>query len=416
MTPEIISLILLALMFVIATWRDVNMGFLGFLAAAVLGVGVLGLSLDDALIGFPIDLFVTLVGLTYLFGFAQNNGAIDVLVRWSLKLVRGKLAIAPWVFFFLTAILIAFGALFAVAIIAPLALRFARRNGLNQFMTGLLVVHGALAGAFSPLSVYGVFISTTLGEMGFENDPWTLFLAPFIFNLIFASVTYLIMRRRPGPRTDADAQVEVTSEASAKLNRMQILTLVLLAVMAVSVIGFGLDIGLVTVALGVVLAIVSPSAGKAALSKVSWSVVVLITGVLTFIEMLEQAGTVDWVSAGIAAISIPLVAALLLFYLAGFVSALASSLGIIGVVMSLAGPFLASGEVHAVGFVAALAIAATIVDISPFSTNGAMLLANVDGDVRDSYYRGMLKYAGTMCLIGPGAAWLVVALPTWVAM
>ncbi|MGO1544586.1 MAG: SLC13 family permease [Gulosibacter sp.] len=415
MTPEIISLILLALMFIIATWRDVNMGFLGFLAAAVLGVGVLGLRLDDALIGFPIDLFVTLVGLTYLFGFAQNNGAIDVLVRWSLKLVRGKLAIAPWVFFFLTAILIAFGALFAVAIIAPLALRFARRNGVNQFMTGLLVVHGALAGAFSPLSVYGVFISNELNGMGFENDPLSLFLAPFIFNLVFAAITYLIMHRRPGPRTEADAEVE-EGTVNVKLNGMQLFTLILLAVMAILVIGFGLDIGVITMALGVVLAIVSPSAGKAALAKVSWSVVVLITGVLTYIHMLEEAGTVDWVSNGIASIGIPLIAALLLFYMAGFVSALASSLGIIGVVMSLAGPFIASGDVHVGGFVAALAIAATIVDISPFSTNGAMLLANVDGDVRDKYYSGMLKYAGTMCLVGPGAAWLVVAVPTWVGM
>lgn len=109
----------------------------------------------------------------------------------------------------------------------------------------------------------------------------------------------------------------------------------------------------------------------------------------------------------------PLLAALLLFYMSGLVSALASSLGIIGVVIALAGPFLASGEVHVAGFVAALAIAATIVDISPFSTNGAMLLANVDEDVRGTYYRGMLQYAGVMCALGPGLAWLVVAVPTW---
>lgn len=121
-------------------------------------------------------------------------------------------------------------------------------------------------------------------------------------------------------------------------------------------------------------------------------------------ELLQQAGTVEWVSEDTATIGIPLVAALLLFYMAGFVSALASSLSIIGVVITLAGPFIMSGDVHPVAFMAALAITATIVDISPFSTNGAMLIANVDADVRDTYYRNMLKYAGVMCLIGPGAA------------
>lgn len=110
-----------------------------------------------------------------------------------------------------------------------------------------------------------------------------------------------------------------------------------------------------------------------------------------------------------------MLAALLLFHLAGLVSARASSLGIIGVVIGLAVPFLASGEVHVAGFVAALAIAATIVDISPFSTNGAMLLANVDASVRDEYYRKMLGYAGLMCAIGPSLAWLVVAVPTWLS-
>ncbi len=110
-----------------------------------------------------------------------------------------------------------------------------------------------------------------------------------------------------------------------------------------------------------------------------------------------------------------MLAALLLFHLAGLVSARASSLGIIGVVIGLAVPFLASGEVHVAGFVATVAISATIVDISPFSTNGAMLLANVDASVRDEYYRKMLGYAGLMCAIGPSLAWLVVAVPTWLS-
>ena len=43
-----------------------------------------------------------------------------------------------------------------------------------------------------------------------------------------------------------------------------------------------------------------------------------------------------------------------------------------------------------------------------------MLLANVQADIRDWYYKRMLAYAGLMCLIGPGLAWFVAAVPTWV--
>src|SRR5687768_16489801 len=125
-------------MFVIATWRDLNMGVLGFVAAFVLGTFFLHLEISEVWEGFPADLFVALVGLTYLFGFAQNNGAIEVLVTWSMRLVRGNVALAPWIFFAITVVLMGIGALFSIAIVTPLALSFAHRNRINQFMMGLL--------------------------------------------------------------------------------------------------------------------------------------------------------------------------------------------------------------------------------------------------------------------------------------
>src|SRR5688500_16096724 len=82
-------------------------------------------------------------------------------------------------------------------------------------------------------------------------------------------------------------------QAAQRLTAHQIATLVALAVMVVLVIGFGLNIGVVSMALAGGLAIISPSAGAAALGRVSWSVIVLIAGVLTYIAVLQQAGTVD---------------------------------------------------------------------------------------------------------------------------
>ncbi len=413
-------------MLIVATARDVNMGVLGLVAAFVLGTVFLHLDVNAVWQGFPVDVFVMLVGLTYLFGFAQNNGAIEALVRWSMWLVRGNLALAPWIFFAMTAALVASGALFSVAIVTPLALGFARRHRINQFMMGLLVVHGALAGAFSPVSVYGIFINGFLSKQGFGTDPLSLFVAPLVFSLSFAIVVYLVFRNRPDPAMGAGSGERVETavrpdasdgpagrEGAPRLTAYQIATLAALGVMVVLVVGFDLNIGVVSMALAAVLAIVKPREGAAALARVSWPVVVLIAGVLTYIAMLQRAGTVDWVSSGISAVSSPLVAALLLFYLSGFVSSLASSLGVIGVVMGLAVPFLRSGDVSVAGFVAALGISATIVDISPFSTNGAMLLANVDAGIRDWYYKWMLAYAGLMCVIGPGLAWFVAAVPTW---
>jgi di/tricarboxylate transporter len=426
MRVELISIIILAIMFVIATWRDVNMGVLGFVAAFVLGTVFLNRGIADIWKGFPVDTFVALVGLTYLFAFAQNNGAIDVLVRWSMRLVRGNVALAPWIFFVVTAALVASGALFAVGIIAPLALNFARRHRINQFMMGLLVVHGALAGAFSPISVYGVFIKGYLADRDLVPDALWLFGAPLLFNLAFAMVVYLVLRHRPdaemlAPSTATDPTIGPPGDAQALtpdvhadgLTAYQVATIVALGVMVLLAVGFSLNIGVSSLALGAALAIIKPAEGAAALDRVCWPVIVLVGGVLTYVAVLQEAGTVAWVSRGISSVPVPLLAALLLFYMSGLVSALASSLGVIGVVIALAVPFLQSGDVSLTGFVAALSISATIVDISPFSTNGAMLLANVSGPFRDWYYRRMLWYAALMCLIGPGLAGLVAAVPTW---
>src|ERR1044072_8786459 len=97
-------------------------------AGAVL-VGSLAGVLDAAGIfaGFPGDLFVVLVGVTYLFAIARANGTTDWLVHASIRLVRRPVVLIPWVMFVLTGALTAIGAVSpaAVAIVAPIALSFA---------------------------------------------------------------------------------------------------------------------------------------------------------------------------------------------------------------------------------------------------------------------------------------------------
>ena len=127
MSPEWISILALAVMFVIATIVPVNMGILAFVGAFLVGTLVADLPAADIIDGFPGGLFLTLVGITYLFAIAQNNGTIDWLVELAVGAVRGRVAAIPWIMFFLAATLTAVGAVSpgAVAIIAPIALSFA---------------------------------------------------------------------------------------------------------------------------------------------------------------------------------------------------------------------------------------------------------------------------------------------------
>jgi di/tricarboxylate transporter len=452
-SPEIVTIIGLVVIFAIATVLPINMGALAFTAAFIIGTLSVGLTTDDILAGFPAELVLTLIGVTYLFAIAQNNGTVDLLVRGAVRLVGGHVAAIPWIMFFVTALLTAIGALSpaAVAIIAPIALTFAARHGINPLLMGMMVIHGAQGGGFSPISIYGVTVNTIVEDEGLTSSPIAVMLGSLFFNLAIAVVLFLVLGGRqllgrkvavevpaeaehaeagvvrghgaaPGPAVggpdDRDDGVgggdgETHPDRPQPVTLDQILTLVGLAAVAVLALVFDLDIGFVAISVATVLAMFAAARHKNAVSQISWSTVLLIAGVLTYVFVLQEAGAIDYVGEAVIGLGVPLLIALLLCYIGGIVSAFASSTAIIGVAIALAVPFLQEGSIGAVGVIVALSVSSTIVDVSPFSTNGALVLANAQDVDKDRFYKQILGYSAIVVAVGPFLAWLVFVVPGW---
>ena len=109
--------------------------------------------------------------------------------------------------FGITAVLTAIGALgpAAVAIIAPIALGFAPAYRINALLMGMMVIHGAQAGGFSPISIYGVTVNNIAAKAGLINSPLTLFLGSLFFNagigvLLFVFLGWPAADRTQRPR------------------------------------------------------------------------------------------------------------------------------------------------------------------------------------------------------------------------
>ena len=71
MTPQLISIYALVAMFVVATLWPINMGVLAFVGAFLVGTLLAGQKAAEIIDGFPGGLFLTLVGITWLFALAQ---------------------------------------------------------------------------------------------------------------------------------------------------------------------------------------------------------------------------------------------------------------------------------------------------------------------------------------------------------
>ena len=419
MATQIAGIVLLAVMFIIATALPINMGALALVGAFIIGL-LSHLSPKDIFAGFPGDLFVTLVGITYLFAIAQNNGTVDWLVHKAVWLVRGRIAAIPWVMFTVAAVLTAVGAVSpaAVAIIAPIALRFSQRYKISPLLMGLVVIHGAQAGGFSPISIYGGITNQVVERAGLPRNDLALFLASFFFNLGVAVLIFFLFRgHRTGRLNEREDRKELSDgepeSVQIGLNKHRVLTLVGLISLGVGALALELNIGLLAISVAVLLALLAPHDQKRAIEQVSWPTVLLITGVITYIAVLQKIGAVDLVGNSVSRIGAPLLAALLLCYIGGIVSAFASSIAVLGTTIPLAVPFLLQGHVHAVGVVAAIAVSTTIVDVSPFSTNGALVVANSQGVDKDHFYRQMLIYSAVVVAVGPFLTWLVLVLPRW---
>src|SRR5919197_1844983 len=194
MSAELISILVLVAMFVIATIRPINLGALALVGAFIVGSVVAHMSEDDIVGAFPGDLFVILVGITYLFAIATNNGTIDWVVRASVRAVRGRLVAIPIVMFALAALFTGIGAPApaVAAILAPIAFGFAHQHGINAMLIGVLVAHGTNAGAYSPISVLGGIVNGVLDKANLAGNDGVLFFGAFAFNVAAGAIAFWI--------------------------------------------------------------------------------------------------------------------------------------------------------------------------------------------------------------------------------
>src|SRR5688572_663382 len=207
-------------------------------------------SLAEMYRGFPVDLLILLVGVSYLFGIAANNGTVERLVAAAAARVRGRRALIPWIVFALAAAPTMAGALgsAAAAMLAPIALRLAQRCSLDRRMIGLMVLHGSACGNFSPLNALGVIVLQGAARNGLEVSATAVFLANVAYNVVLGVAIFVWFGGlRLGKHEPSQPQSDdgVLLPASAQSNRVHAFTIAALVLVATLALVYGLSIGFV---------------------------------------------------------------------------------------------------------------------------------------------------------------------------
>ena len=362
----------------------------------------------------------------------------------------------------------------AVAIVAPVALNLGARYGFSRLAMGLLIVQGANAGAFSPVNPFGVVANLMLREAGEAGGSLRLYLNCLVFNAVLGALAFIVVqgwlgRRRsrpqggdaaaadsssrrtgevrgggevsPGadptaaagtgssdrsgttalggvPSGVATATTERTASAGdgsaaeqVRLTPIRGLTLLALVGLLVLTLGFAVDVGVAALVMSLALLAVKPSLQKPAIDGMPWSAILLVTGIVTYVGVLDAIGAIEDLEQAISGLGSGSVAALVTGYVVGLVSALASTTGTLGAITPIVVPLAADPALTAVGVVTAIGIASSVVDSSPLSTTGALLMANAEGTEERTFFRALLLWAILMIAVVPALSWaLFVAL------
>jgi di/tricarboxylate transporter len=400
-SPAVLSLIALLIVILTSLTSRINVGALAVALAWPIAIYAAHWKADAVMATFPSSLFLTLLGVTLLFGVAQTNGTMNAVTHRAVRLCRGNVALLPPMFFLLacTVSTLGPGAIAATALVAPLALAIGDTVRVPMFLAALMVANGANAGNLSPISAVGVIVQTLMQQAGLGGHEWNVWAANFVAHALVAIGAFALfggVKLIRGGRA-----VVVTDETPMTFAHW--LTLAVLAVWIAGVVAFKLNPGLSAFAAASVLVLAGAGEDMAAVKAVPWAVILMVTGVSVLIGVLEKTGGMDLFTTMLASISTPRSVNGTIAFVTGLISTYSSTSGVVYPAFLPAVPGLVQklGGGDPLQVAMSINVGAAIVDVSPLSTLGALCLAALPaGHDPRALFRKMLAWGFAMVIVG----------------
>lgn len=277
------SLIILLITIVIGFVKKINMGVLALGFSLILGY--FGkISINDVIKGFNSSLFLMLVGVSILFGIAQHNGTLNLIVKKLIKLSGKRAWLIPILMYFVI-YLIAFlgaGTITGFAIAALFGIPMAKELDTDPFLLTTMGQLGSIGGGivpWAPTGIIGIELAKNANITG--NIANTMVINTFLATAFAAIISYIFLKGYKLKAKELNAEI-------LKFNKNQKITLVGILFMVVGVAFFNLNIGLLSILLSIILILLKVGTEKEALGSVPWNTILLISGMGILMDLIVK--------------------------------------------------------------------------------------------------------------------------------
>lgn len=401
-----ISVAALVVAIVVSCVTTINVGVLAIAMAWIVGVYIGKMPVATVMAGFPSQLFLTLAGVTLLFTLAQCNGTLDRLAHHAVRICRGHRGVVPIMYFVLAAALASIGPgnISTAALVAPMAMTTATRANIPLFLMAIMVGNGANAGSLSPFAPTGIIVNGLMARIGMTG----LALETYISNLLaHAAVAFGGYFLFGGWKLFADhgktvAAVPEGDPADGAFERHHWFTMAVVALLIVTVIFFGVNVGMGAFLAATVLVLTGAANDREAIKRMPWGVIVMVSGVTVLIALLEKAEGIDLIAGMLAKLSTSSTVTLIVAVLTGAISVYSSTSGVVLPAFLPMVPTIAQqlGGANAVAIAMSMNVGGHLVDVSPLSTIGALCIAAVHGDESRRLFNQLLAWGLSMTIVG----------------
>lgn len=417
----VLILFLIAMVISIYLGNKFNaIGLISMFFAYAIGVFGLGMKTSAVIATFPAKILFTIIGICWLFGYANENGTLKQITLILVYKFRKFPSILPWIFFFIAGIICMTGAspYAPNAVLMPIIISICLATGMSPLFGSLMVNIGSYVGAQVPwgqgANIQRGLLEASIHAGEIDSILWNGYVSCVIFALVSGVLTFILFKGWKAKVTDTSfiTRPEPMNPAQKKTFTLIIILIVLMVVPSLlglagiapmKALSSKLDISLVCISLAMVAAFLKLADAKTVVNRhIPWNTLMMLAGVSMLVGVASAGGAVDligtWIGSNVSAgLIVPM-----FVLLAAFMSVFAAGSSVVVPTLFVLVPSVltTASTINYHALYAGIAIGANASAVSPFSGGGSLTLANIkQDDIREKMFMPLIGAAVALSIV-----------------